>query len=300
MNRRMTFSILVIMISALLVEMVASGPVLAQATPPTAKAPVAPPAKPLKRDEVYFSMARRISEANESQVSAVVAELDGIIEVTEINYRADGKAEVTVKERAPSNASSTNKSIKLIFAPPATGDKWTWDQFEDNRRFYATEKIFSYAKAELGRRKQNTAATWSGFLAAIIKQGESASKVLETAKAILKGDPPQLAPVTAARNALNEAMKESKYEEIINAYNDLSGQTEGITSLGDTYTDLKANDAYLRLLEEFKNSVNVTNAMRKNYVQAVDSYNESLVRVPFGLVAYGLQFTKIEPKVTAD
>jgi LemA protein len=106
--------------------------------------------------------------------------------------------------------------------------------------------------------------------------------------------------VTSARAALAEALKENKYEETIDAYNNLSGQTDGILALGDNYPDLKANDAYLRLLEEFKNSVNVTNAMRKNYVQAVDTYNESLQRLPFGLVAYGLQFTKIEPKVTAD
>ena len=300
MTRRSIVSVFAIMISALLVNGLATGLALAQTPPPAAKAQAAPPAKPIKRDEVYFSMARRISEANESQVSAVVTELDGIIEVTEINYHADGKAEVTVKERAPSNASSTNKSIRLIFAPPAAGDKWTWEQFEDNRRFYATEKIFAYAKAELGRRKQNTTATWNGFLTAMVKQGEAANKVLETAKAILKGDPPPLAAVTAARTAMAEAMKENKYEEIITAYNNLAGQTEAITTLGDTYSDLKANDAYLRLLEEFKNSVNVTNATRKNYVQAVDLYNEALVRMPFGLVAYGLEFTKIEPKVTAD
>jgi hypothetical protein len=46
--------------------------------------------------------------------------------------------------------------------------------------------------------------------------------------------------------------------------------------------------------------VNVTNAARKNYVQTVDAYNELLVRLPFALVAYGLQYTKIEAKVTAE
>jgi hypothetical protein len=30
---------------------------------------------------------------------------------------------------------------------------------------------------------------------------------------------------------------------------------------------LKANDAYLRLIDEFKNSINATNAARKNYLQ---------------------------------
>lgn len=300
MLKRTVFSILGLTTFATAALWVTCGQAAAQTAPPAGKPQQTAPLKQMKRDEVYFSMARRINEANESQVSAVVAELDGVIEVTNITIRDDGKAEVTVKERAPSNASATNKSIKLLFAPPATGDKWTWEQFEDSRRYYSTDKIFPYAKAELTKRKQATVSTWNAFLGSIVKQGEAATKVLETAKAVIKAEPPQLAAVTAARTALTEAMKENKYEETINAYNELSAQTEGILALGDTYTDLKANDAYLRLLEEFKNSVNMTNATRKNYVQSVNVYNEALQRLPFGLVAYGLQFTRIEPKVTAE
>jgi len=260
----------------------------------------APAAKEIKRDEVFFSLARKINSENESQVSAVVAELDGVIEVTDITMLADGKAEVTVKERAPSNAANTQKSVKLHFAPPASGDKWTWVEFENNRRFYEVEKIFPYAKNELTKRKQATVTGWNAFLAAIAKQGEAASKVLDTAKAIMKAEPPPVPIVTASRKALADAMKENKVEETLNAYNDLSSQTEAIILLGDSYPDLKTNDAYLRLLEEFKNSVNVTNAARKIYVQSVETYNESLSRLPWALVAYGLQFTRMEPNVTAE
>ncbi|MDQ3012435.1 MAG: LemA family protein [Acidobacteriota bacterium] len=272
------------------------------AKPPQAPQAGAPPinAKPIKRDEVYFSIARLINSLNESQVSAVVAELDGVFEVTNITVRTDGKSEVTVKERAPSNASSTQKSIRLLFTPPATGEKYTWTQFEDSRTFYAVDRIFAYAKDTLGKRKQNTMTTWGAFIAAVVRQGEAANKVLDTAKAIIKAEPPPTAAVTAARNALTEALKENKYEETVTAYNDLAAQNDPVLKLGDTYSDLKANDAYVRLLEEFKNAINVTNAMRKNYVQSVESYNESLVRLPLALVAYGLQFTKIESKITAD
>src|SRR4030095_3065409 len=113
--------------------------------------------------------------------------------ITGLTMRPDGKAEVTVKERAPSSAAFTNKSIRLIFAPPAAGDKdekWTWEQFEDNRKFYAVDKLFPYAQTELGKRKQTTTAGWTGFIGAVNKQAEAAIKALETAKAILKNDPP--------------------------------------------------------------------------------------------------------------
>ncbi len=264
-----------------------------------AQAPAAA-GKPMKGEEVYFSIARRLSDLNESPVSAIVSELDGVIEVTGVTMRADGKAEATVKERAPSSAAYTNKSTRLIFAPPPTGDKWTWEQFEENRRFYPVDKLFPYVKDELGKRKQATTAGWNQFTGAINKQGEAAAKALETAKALLKADPPPTAGVANARRALTEAMKENKTEEILNAYRDLNQQTEAITTLGDTYSDLKANDAYLRLIEEFKNSVNVTNAMRKQYAQTVAAYNEALLRLPFTLVAYGLQFTKIEANISEE
>jgi hypothetical protein len=259
--------------------------------------------KQMKKDELYFSIGRRLNALNESPVSAIVNELDSVIEITGMKMLPDGKAEFTVKERAPSSAAYTNKSIRLIFAPPAAGDKdekWTWEQFEDNRKFYPVDKLFPYTQTELGKRKQTTVAGWTAFIGAINKQGEAATKALETAKAILKNDPPPLAGVKAARTALAEAMKENKTEEILNAYRDLNQQTEPITTLGDAYSDLKANDAYLRLLEEFKNSINATNAARKNYVQTVAAYNEAILRLPFGLVAYGLEFHKIEPIVSED
>ncbi|MCG3162370.1 MAG: hypothetical protein JMDDDDMK_03620 [Acidobacteria bacterium] len=259
--------------------------------------------KRMKNEEVYFGVAVRLNAINDSPVSAIVPELDGVIEVTNVTMRPDGKAEATVKERAPSSAAYTNKSTRLIFSPPAPGDRnqrWIWEQFEENRKFYSVDKLFPYAKDELGKRKQLTVAGWNAFLGAINKQGEAASKALETAMAILKTAPAPLTGVKSARTALAEAMKENQTEDILNAYRELNQQTEAITTLGDTYTDLKANDAYLRLIEEFKNSVNVTNAARKGYAQSVAAYNESLLRLPFGLVAYGLQFHKIEANISEE
>lgn len=258
------------------------------------------PAKQMKKDELFFSLARRLNVLNESPVSAIVAELDGVVEVTNITMRPDGKAEVTVKERTPSSAAYTNKSIRLVFAPPAEGDKWTWESFEDNRRFYAADKLILYAKDELGKRQQQTVARWNIFLSSINRQAEAAHKLLDTAKAVLKAEPPVLTAITTARKNLAEAMKENNLDNILSAYGEVAQQSEPITTLGDTYSDLKTNDAYLRLLEEFKNAVNLTKAARRDYVQSVEAYNEALLRLPFTLVAYGLQFTKLEPKLPAE
>jgi LemA protein len=259
--------------------------------------------KQMKKDELYSSVARRLNALNESPSSAIASELDAVIEVTDLTMRPDGKAEVTIKERAPSEAAQASKPIRLVFAPPAAGDKeekWTWEQFENNRRLYPVDKLFPYAKDELGKRKQATVAGWGAFIAAINKQAEAAGKALETAKAILKIDPPPLGGVKATRSALAEATKENRTEDILNAYRELNQQTESVATLGDTYTDLKANDAYLRLIDEFTKSVEATKAARKNYLQAVAAYNEAILRLPFSLVAYGLEFHKIEANISED
>ena len=80
-------------------------------------------------------------------------------------------------------------------------------------------------------------------------------------------------------------------------YRDIASNSDGLLSLGDTYPDLKANDAYLRLVEEFKGAINGTNGGKRDYTETVKVYNDTLVRLPFALVAAGIDFTRIEPKI---
>jgi LemA protein len=256
--------------------------------------------KEMVKDEVYTSIARRLNAEAESPVTAIVAEVDGVLEVTNVAMEADGKATATVKERTPSEGSTPSKPIRLKFAPPASGDQWTWVEFEDKGRFYAVEKLFPYVKDELGKRRQLTDTKWTAFIASIIKQGEAANKLLETAKVIIKTDPPQLEALKNNRSTLIQAIKDKEKDVVVNACLELSQQSESIISLGDTYGELKASDAYLRLLEEYKKSVEASKVARKDYVKSVETYNESLVRLPFALAAYGLQFTKIEPNITVE
>ena len=262
-----------------------------------AQTPTGKETKEIVKDEVYFSIARKIISVSDSPVTAIVGEVDSVIEIVSITKEADGKSLVTIKEAAPSDAP---KSIRLKFAPPPQGEQWTWVEFEENRRFYPVDKLFPYAKDEIGKRKQLVDGRWTAFLDSIGKQEEAASKVLDTAKAVTKRDPPMLATITNIRKSLNQGKQDNDKDVLINAYRELAQQEEPVSALGDTYPDLKANDAYLRLLEEYKNSINQTTAARKEYVKAVATYNEILQRLPFALVAYGLQFTKIEPNISEE
>lgn len=268
-----------------------------------APAAAAVKAKPPSKDEVYFSIARLINAKNNATVSSVVSALAGVIEVKEIEIDAEGKALVTVQELAASNAAHTQQSIRIMLAPPVAGDKdrkWTWEQFEQARRFYAVEKIFPYTANELNRKKQNISAKWAAFSAAIGKQLEAGIKAMETAKAVMKTEPAPLAALMPLRATLAEVLKNNDPDALVSVSYELNSSTPNLTALGDTYEALKANDAYLRLLEEFKGAVNATTAMRRDYVETVKVYNETLERLPYALVAYGLEFQRIEPKLTTD
>jgi hypothetical protein len=86
-------------------------------------------AKGPTKDEVFFSLARRVNAESQSPVTDVVNALGALIDVGEITVGPDGKATVIIKELAQSNNRSTNKSIRAVFAPAAEAGKWTWEQF---------------------------------------------------------------------------------------------------------------------------------------------------------------------------
>ena len=279
-----------------LLVMLLLGPILAGENQGRAFAQAKGPTK----DEVFFSLARRVNAESQSPVTDVVNALGALIDVGEITVGPDGKATVIIKELAQSNNRSTNKSIRTVFAPAAEAGKWTWEQFEDNRKLYPVERLFPYTKERLTGRKQSTVTTWNKYLESMTAEGEAAGKLLDTAKVILKNDPPPTNPVKIARAALEEAKKGTEVEPIINAHRELETAIEPVVELGETFPDLKANDAYLRLLEILKGTRTQHLAAKKAYLDSVFVYNDEISRLPFSLVAHGMEFTKVEPKIPSE
>ncbi|MFN7623627.1 MAG: hypothetical protein ACK5RS_10810, partial [Acidobacteriota bacterium] len=72
-----------------------------------------PGAKTISKDDVFFTIARRLKQISESPVSAIASELEGVIEVTSITAEPDGRSLVVVRERTPSSAAFTNKSTRM-------------------------------------------------------------------------------------------------------------------------------------------------------------------------------------------
>ena len=272
--------------------------VLMTLTPCVALPQTAPSA--FNKDEVYFAVARRINERTESPVSAIVAALGDVIEVGTVSTGPDGKVTALVKETTPSNARVTNKSIRLTFVPTGEKNKWKWEMFEDNRKLYEVEKLFTYSKDKLDQAKAQTDRLWGALVEIMAKEGEAAVKVVETAKAILKADVPAQQPLVQARTAFTEAAKGTELEVLRSSHKDLESAIEPVLALADNYPDLKTNDAFLRLNEELKNIINMVKVTRKGYLDSVEIYNDDIRRLPFALVAYGMEYTKLEPKIQSE
>jgi len=252
------------------------------------------------RDQVLSAIATRVTTQSQSPVSAIVTSLLELVEVGPTTVGPDGKATVIVKETTPSNQRATNKSVKLVFAPTSDKEKWNWEQFEDNRRLYPVDRLFPYVKTQLDKLRAEVNSALAAHLDAMTKEGESATKVLETVKALLKSDPAPLGPVTQARAALAEAKKGTEIEAIAMAHRELENAIGPVLQLGETYNDLKANDAYLRLHEELKAAHGLIATTRENYFKKVDTFNDEIRRLPYALVAYGMEYTKIEPKLRQE
>ncbi len=252
------------------------------------------------KDEVYFSVARTINERTDSPVSAIVGALGEVIEILQLTTSPEGKVTATIKETAASNARSTNKTIRLTFVPSGEKNKWKWESFEDNRKMYEVEKLFPYAKDRLDPARQLTERMWTNLVDIMVKEGDAAAKVLETAKSILKSDPAPLSPVMQARTAFGEAAKATDLEALKSTHRDLESSIEPVLTLGDNHPELKSNDAFLRLQDELRNVMNVVKVTRKAYLDAVEIYNDDIRRLPVALVAYGMEYTKLEAKIQPE
>jgi LemA protein len=258
------------------------------------------PAKKMTKDDVFRAIAAQVLTQSESPATSIIGALDEVIEIGDITLNPkDGKWQAIVKEKAPSNASSVNQAIPLIFAAQPDGT-WKWEEFKNGAKFYPIDKLYPYAKDFLVRSRDGVGVGWKKYLAALTAQGEAAFKALDTAKAILKKDPEPLAAVNTARASLKKAIESGDVDALKAAHKELTQAVEPITKLTDEFPDLKTNDAYVRQAEAVEAAKKQLKAARDEYVSGVNQYNDRLLRLPFTLVAFGFGFTKMEPQVEIE
>ena len=85
--------------------------------------------------------------------------------------------------------------------------------------------------------------------------------------------------------------KASSIGEKVELDNQLSGALKTIMAVSENYPDLKANQSFLELQEELRNTENKISYSRQFYNDSVTRYNTSLMVFPNNIIASFFKFT---------
>lgn len=256
--------------------------------------------KKISKDEAFRAIAAQVITKSESPLTNVIGAIDEVIEIGEVSIDPKTNASVvTVKEKAESNKMATNKSTQLVFVRLPDGS-WKWDQFKNDTRFYPIDKLYPYAKDELTRRRDAIGLVWNRYIVGVKATSDAALKALDTAKAVLKKDLEITASVKNAQAAFLKSLGGNDYDLMKTTRDDLLKALEPMSKVADENQDLKANDAFLRLIEAYEASRKSIDNTLKDYFTGIEIYNDKIQRLPFSLVAFGFGFLKADPMVPQD
>ena len=114
---------------------------------------------------------------------------------------------------------------------------------------------------------------------------------VETVKGYAKHENNTLKEVIEARNKLNSA---TGINEEIDANNQLTGALNRLFALSEAYPDLKANENFISLQNDLKDTEDKISYARQFYNDTVLSYNNLVEMFPSNIVANMFKFTKYE------
>lgn len=115
--------------------------------------------------------------------------------------------------------------------------------------------------------------------------------LVETVKGYAKHENNTLKEVIEARNKLNSA---TGINEEIDANNQLTGALNRLFALSEAYPDLKANENFISLQNDLKDTEDKISYARQFYNDTVLSYNNLVEMFPSTIVANMFKFTKYE------
>lgn len=115
--------------------------------------------------------------------------------------------------------------------------------------------------------------------------------VVSTVKSFAKHETEVFDKVLEARTALINA---STPEEQATANEELSTALQGINVIVENYPELKSDQTYIGLMDELEGSENRIAVARKDYNDAVKSYNSKVIKFPANIYAKIFGFEKAE------
>ena len=146
--------------------------------------------------------------------------------------------------------------------------------------------IITYNGLVVARQKVKNA--WSQIDVQLQRRFDLIPNFIETIKGYMSHEKDTLTKVTELRTSWANASSVSEKAEL---NNQLSGALKTIMAVSESYPDLKANQNFLELQEELRNTENKISFSRQFYNDSVTMYNTKLEVFPSNLIAGWFNFT---------
>ena len=136
--------------------------------------------------------------------------------------------------------------------------------------------------------RQKVRNAWSQIDVQLQRRFDLIPNFIETVKGYMAHEKDTLTKVTELRTSWANANTVNEKAEL---NNQLSSTLKTIMAVSENYPDLKANQNFLDLQEELRNTENKISFSRQFYNDSVTSYNTKLEVFPSNLVANWFKFT---------
>ncbi len=123
---------------------------------------------------------------------------------------------------------------------------------------------------------------WSQIDVQLKRRADLIPNLVETVKGYAKHEKTTLDDVIKARNSFNTA---STKEEEIKASGELTGMLNRLFALAEAYPDLKANQNFMSLQNDLRDTEDKISTMRQFYNDTVLTYNNKVQTIPSNIVA---------------
>ena len=144
--------------------------------------------------------------------------------------------------------------------------------------------------------RQKVKNAWSQIDVQLQRRFDLIPNFVETVKGYMTHEKETLTKVTELRTSWANATTVDEKAEL---NNQLSGTLKTIMAVSENYPDLKANQNFLEMQEELRNTENKISFSRQFYNDSVTMYNTKLEVFPSNLIAGWFRFTS-ESLFTAE
>ena len=139
-----------------------------------------------------------------------------------------------------------------------------------------------YCYNELIMSRNKVKEQWSGIDVQLERRFDLIPNLVETVKGYAKHEEETLTKLTELRTSWGSAKTVEEKGELNNAFN---MALKSIYAVAESYPDLKANENFLQLQLELKNTEDKIAASRNIYNETVNLYNTKIDTIPSNFIA---------------